>query len=107
MPVMTSWKDIANYLGKGVRTVQRWETHGLPVRRLEGAAPKSPVFAFPEEIDSWLREQHMSCEIARDDPATSLRREIRHLRQRLQQCEYELAKSYVTSRSCAPTYQVE
>jgi hypothetical protein len=33
-----SWKEIAAYLGKGVRTVQRWEQEvGLPVSRPEKA----------------------------------------------------------------------
>ena len=32
---LDSWKEIAAYLRKGLRTVQRWErTEGLPVRRL-------------------------------------------------------------------------
>jgi hypothetical protein len=32
--VFTSWKEIAAYLGKSVRTVQRWESEfRLPVRR--------------------------------------------------------------------------
>src|SRR4051812_33630088 len=31
---LQSWKEIAAYLKRGVRTVQRWErSHGLPVRR--------------------------------------------------------------------------
>jgi len=59
---------------------------------MDGAASKSPVFAIPEEIDVWLRAQHMSCDVGEDDPATSLRREIRLLRQRLQHCELELAR---------------
>jgi hypothetical protein len=49
-----SWKEIATYLGKGVRTVQRWENDlGLPVRRPNGAA-KGVVYASPEELDYWL-----------------------------------------------------
>jgi hypothetical protein len=33
---LDSWKEIAAYLKRGVRTVQRWErTSGLPVHRLE------------------------------------------------------------------------
>jgi hypothetical protein len=33
---MVSWKEIAAYLGREVRTVQRWEnTEGLPVHRHE------------------------------------------------------------------------
>jgi CheY-like chemotaxis protein len=54
-PVLTSWKEVAKYLGKSVRTVQRWERHfGLPVRRL-GEAEKSAVVAYPEELQAWLR----------------------------------------------------
>ena len=41
--VLSSWKDIARYMGKGVRTVQRWERHlGLPVRRPNGVRIKVP-----------------------------------------------------------------
>lgn len=47
---LTSWRDIARYLGKGVRTVQRWEIEsGLPVRRADGTHLKAPVFAIPED----------------------------------------------------------
>jgi hypothetical protein len=53
-PVMlTSWKEIASYLGKGMRTVQRWElNYGLPVMRPIGK-PKGVVSASREELDSW------------------------------------------------------
>ena len=31
---LNGWKEIAVFLGKGVRTVQRWERdHGLPIHR--------------------------------------------------------------------------
>jgi TolB-like protein len=52
---LESWKEIADYLGREVRTVQRWAaTRGLPVRRLPGG--KRPrVFSFTHEIDAWLR----------------------------------------------------
>jgi hypothetical protein len=53
--VLLSWKDIARYLGKGVRTVQRWERHlGLPVRRPTGASQKSAVLLYRGEVDAWL-----------------------------------------------------
>jgi hypothetical protein len=49
----TSWKEIAQYLGKGVRTAQRWEQEaGLPVRRQTGEG-RGKVLAFPSEIDEW------------------------------------------------------
>jgi len=52
---LQSWKEIAVELGRGVRTVQRWErTLQLPVHRL-GKGPRSPVFAFKEEIQIWMR----------------------------------------------------
>ncbi len=51
---LNSWKEIANYLGKGVRTVQRWESQmGLPVRRL-GREGGEIVYALRSEIDAWL-----------------------------------------------------
>ena len=52
--VLTSWKDIARYMGKGVRTVQRWEQDfGLPVRRPLGSNKKA-VLARPRELDAWV-----------------------------------------------------
>lgn len=51
--LLNSWKEVASYLGRGVRTVQRWEKLGLPVRRL-GAGPRSPVVANARDIDRWL-----------------------------------------------------
>lgn len=53
--LLTCWKDIARYMGKGVRTVQRWEqTLDLPVRRPRGNAYKSAVVARPEDLEVWL-----------------------------------------------------
>jgi hypothetical protein len=52
--VLSGWKDIANYLGKGVRTVQRYERHlGLPVRRPAGKDWGS-VVATKAELDAWV-----------------------------------------------------
>ena len=56
--VLNSWKEVAEYLGRGVRTVQRWERElGLPVRRPRGK-PRSAVIAFKTELDRWLRQSH-------------------------------------------------
>ncbi len=53
-PVLNSWKEIAEYVGRGVRTVQRWERElGLPVRRPRQHV-RSPVVAIPAELDEWL-----------------------------------------------------
>jgi phage terminase Nu1 subunit (DNA packaging protein) len=52
--VLNSWKEVASYLGRGVRTVQRWEQElGLPVRRPRGKS-RSAVIAFKSELDNWL-----------------------------------------------------
>lgn len=52
--VLTSWKDIARYMGKGVRTVQRWEQDfGLPVRRPSGSDRKA-ILARPSDLDAWV-----------------------------------------------------
>ncbi len=53
--VLNSWKEIASYVGRGVRTVQRWEADlGMPVRRPR-AKSRSAVIAMSDEIDRWLR----------------------------------------------------
>ena len=53
--VLSSWKDIARYMGKGVRTVQRWEHDlGLPVRRPIGASQKSAIVLNRSDLESWL-----------------------------------------------------
>jgi PAS domain S-box-containing protein len=55
--LLDSWKEISSYLGKGVRTVQRWERElGLPVRRRTGK-PRGQVFALRFEVDAWQRSQ--------------------------------------------------
>lgn len=52
--VLSSWKEIAAYLGRGRRTVQRWEKElGLPVRRL-GDRDRGTVLAMTSDIDTWL-----------------------------------------------------
>jgi hypothetical protein len=55
--LLTSWKDISNYLQRGVRTTQRWERSlGLPVHRV-GSGKRAPVFAFESELDGWLHKK--------------------------------------------------
>lgn len=56
--VLTCWKDIAQHMGKAVRTVQRWEMElGLPVRRPNNAHSKSAVVVYVRELDSWMASQ--------------------------------------------------
>lgn len=52
--LFTSWKEIASYLNKGVRTVQRWEAEfGLPVRRPR-EKPRGVVQAKRVDLDCWI-----------------------------------------------------
>jgi hypothetical protein len=51
---LDSWKEIAAYLRRGARTLQRWEREqGLPVHRLRHD-PGSTVYAYKSELDAWM-----------------------------------------------------
>ena len=51
---LNSWKEIAAYLGREVRTVQRWGAEReLPVHRLPGG-DRPRVYALASELDAWL-----------------------------------------------------
>ena len=50
---LDSWKEIAGYLGRSVRCVQRWERkEGLPVIRHQHAKGAT-VYAYRHEVDRW------------------------------------------------------
>jgi hypothetical protein len=52
---LDSWKAIADYLNRNVRTVQRWEQiEGMPVHRQIHRKGGS-VYAYQQEIDAWQR----------------------------------------------------
>jgi hypothetical protein len=52
--ILNSWKEISQYMNRGIRTVQRWERElGLPVRRPRGKG-RSAVIAVRSELDHWL-----------------------------------------------------
>ncbi len=54
MERLNSWKEIAAFFGKDVRTVRRWEgSRGLPVHRVPGGG-RSSVFAYVAELEVWL-----------------------------------------------------
>lgn len=54
---LNSWKSIANYLQRDVRTVQRWERdEGLPVYRHEHKK-QATVYAYGSEIDAWRNDR--------------------------------------------------
>jgi hypothetical protein len=79
--ILNSWKEIASYLNRGVRTVQRWERDlGLPVRRPRGH-DRSAVIAIPEELDNWLRHAPERERVQR--PASMNRERLHANRERL------------------------
>lgn len=52
---LNSWKEIAGYVGRDVRTVIRWEQRaGLPVHRIP-VGQRQAVHAYRSEIDAWMR----------------------------------------------------
>ncbi len=76
--VLNSWKEIATYLNRGVRTAQRWEhSHHLPVHHV-GSGKRAPVFAYASEIEAWRLKQRVTGVQACQAPA--LRDESRRLR---------------------------
>ncbi|HUQ81828.1 MAG TPA: tetratricopeptide repeat protein [Gemmatimonadaceae bacterium] len=63
---LESWKQIAAYLNRGVRTVRRWETEeGLPVHRHMHRSLGS-VYAYKSEIDTWreTRPTHLAPQVS-------------------------------------------
>ena len=71
--LLSGWKDIARYLGKGVRTVQRYERDmGLPVRRPAGKV-RGSVLATKSELDAWVsvRPIRKEFQLAQALPKTS------------------------------------
>jgi len=54
---LDSWKEISNYLERSEKTCRKWEKElGLPIHRLEDS-PKARVFAYREELDTWMKEK--------------------------------------------------
>lgn len=52
---LSSWKEIAEYLGWDERTCLRWEKNlSLPVHRIDPDSKRSRVFAYADELDEWL-----------------------------------------------------
>lgn len=59
-PRLESWKAIADYLGRHVTTVQRWEQEeGLPVHRHQHEK-RGSVYAYAPELDAWLAARSLT-----------------------------------------------
>jgi hypothetical protein len=103
--VFTCWKEIAAYLGKGVRTVQRWEQEiGLPVRRPDGTENSNKILALRSEIDEWreARWKKRRPYIRQKDRILNVKVaashhgiEVSNLRSRLSQTWYQVLTSQI------------
>lgn len=103
--LLTSWKEIGQYLSKGVRTVQRWERElGLPVRRPAGPTRRA-VLAVPEELDAWTRSRAHGpggpvIEALRSELA-AMRAETAQLRSRMEMIESTAMQAQARKRAMA------
>ena len=95
--VLSSWKEIAAYFGRGVRTVQRWERElQMPVHRPKSGR-QAPVLAFANELEKWSRSQKIARSpefqtqqvqvllASLQETVTSNREELRRLREQTEQ----------------------
>jgi hypothetical protein len=114
---LSGWKEIATYLNKGVRTVQRYERQmGLPVRRPAGRVCGS-VVAVKAELDGWVKASpirevfHLrSADPAHSDSAQALRRglsELSTLRNQLRGLHIEVRDSVERLRDTLQLLQGE
>ncbi len=73
---LDSWKEIAAYLKREVRTVQRWEKkEGLPVRRHLHDKLGS-VYAYKTELDAWWKDRQQVLQDEESRPDESSRIEL-------------------------------
>ena len=93
--VFSGWKDVANYLGKSVRTVQRYERElGLPIRR---PAPKATVavIATKAELDAWISASPIRAALRRTEATpnnSGMLQEFRMQVKELHQLRHETAQ---------------
>ena len=56
---LESWKAVAAYLNRDVRTAMRWEkSEGLPIHRLRHLS-RSSIYAYPRELDDWRANRRL------------------------------------------------
>ena len=102
--ILTGWKEIATHLRYGMRTVQRWERNGLPVKRVNHS-PRSPVVADAEELDAWiLHRVHLPPGASRErtdnlQRARELRRQSQEMRKELRARMDVLKKTLAEARA--------
>ncbi len=74
---LESWKEIAAYFGRDVRTVKRWEKdEALPVHR-HHHRQLARVYAFVDEVEAWRQErQQPGAQVATALPEDAPRRRV-------------------------------
>ena len=73
---LDSWKEIAAYLKREVRTVRRWETaEGLPVHR-HMHKKRGTVYAYRAELDAWWNDGRPRLEQQEQALAAARRRRL-------------------------------
>ena len=76
---LDSWKEIAAYLKREVRTVRRWETaEGLPVHR-HMHKKRGTVYAYRAELDAWWNNGRVRLEKQEQTLAAPRRRRLQWL----------------------------
>ncbi|SRR5581483_1518095 len=100
--ILNSWKEIASYLDRGVRTVQRWERdYSLPVHRM-GNGSRSPVYALAPELNFWLVTSGMNSQKPTSAPIAKFKRQHKAGRESPVKLSHELiAKSRDLVRTVA------
>lgn len=67
--ILSGWKNIANYLGKSVCTVQRYERElDLPVRR-RARMKQTLVIATKSELNAWVESRRLTLHSQFRDPS--------------------------------------
>jgi tetratricopeptide (TPR) repeat protein len=80
---LDSWKEIASYLRREVRTVQLWEKkEGLPVHRHFHTSQGS-VFALRSEIENWKRRVSRECGNLEIEPIALASKPVREAGERI------------------------
>ena len=85
--ILNGWKEIAHYLGCGMRTAQRWELNGLPVLR-PVPGKRSHVLVNSEQMDLWMSHRQLRPETWAERKETLQR--AQKLRAEVQQARHDL-----------------
>jgi tetratricopeptide (TPR) repeat protein len=76
---LDSWKEIAIYLNRSVRTVRRWEwLEGLPVHRQQHQK-RASVYAYKPELDAWRESRNLNDAAPPEAPPRNSSRQLRFI----------------------------